>query len=118
VGFLPIDAVGFIAGGPFIATLIVIPLTQGWAGLRELGRRWSDIDLAAGTLRIARQLQRMRRVDGEPGKLEFSEPKNASRRTVDLPQRSLRWCQSGVKRGRAGSRSVLVSVYDMISHLS
>ena len=29
-----------------------------------------------------------------------------------------RWCQSGVNRGRAGSRSVLASVYDMISHLS
>ena len=28
-GFLPIEAVGFIAGGPFIAALIVIPLTQG-----------------------------------------------------------------------------------------
>ena len=38
-GFLPIEAVRFMAGGPFIAALIVIPLTQGWAGLRELGSR-------------------------------------------------------------------------------
>jgi membrane protease YdiL (CAAX protease family) len=38
-GFLPIEAVRFIAGGPFIAALIVIPLTQGWAGLRKLGSR-------------------------------------------------------------------------------
>ena len=29
----------FQAGAPFIAALIVIPLTQGWAGLRELGLR-------------------------------------------------------------------------------
>jgi hypothetical protein len=29
----------FMAGSPFIAALIVIPLTQGWAGLRELGSR-------------------------------------------------------------------------------
>ena len=28
-GFLPIEAVGFIAGGPFIAALIVTSLTQG-----------------------------------------------------------------------------------------
>ena len=38
-GFLPIEAVRFMAGGPFIAALIVILLTQGWAGLRELGSR-------------------------------------------------------------------------------
>ncbi len=48
-----------------------------------LGLKWSDIDLDAGTLRVHRQLQRVR--DG--GGLVFSEPKNASRRTVDLPQR-------------------------------
>jgi hypothetical protein len=29
----------FMAGSPFIAALIVIPLTRGWAGLRELGSR-------------------------------------------------------------------------------
>jgi hypothetical protein len=29
----------FQAGSPFIAALIVIPLTQGWAGLKELGLR-------------------------------------------------------------------------------
>ncbi len=38
-GFLPIEAVRFMPGGPFIAALIVIPLTQGWSGLRELGSR-------------------------------------------------------------------------------
>jgi integrase len=49
-----------------------------------LGLKWSDIDLDARTLRVSRQLQRMR-----GGGLVFSEPKNASRRTVDLPQRAL-----------------------------
>ena len=29
----------FMAGSPFIAALIMVPLTQGWAGLRELGSR-------------------------------------------------------------------------------
>jgi hypothetical protein len=38
-GFLPIEAVGFLPSGPLIAALIVLPLTQGWAGLRELGLR-------------------------------------------------------------------------------
>jgi uncharacterized protein len=38
-GFLPFEAVRFVAGGPFIAALIVAPLTQGWAGLRDLGSR-------------------------------------------------------------------------------
>jgi membrane protease YdiL (CAAX protease family) len=38
-GFLPIEAVGFMPGGPLLAALIVIPITRGWAGLRELGSR-------------------------------------------------------------------------------
>ena len=50
-----------------------------------LGLKWSDIDLEAGTLRVNRQLHRVR----EGGGLVFSEPKNASRRTRDLPQRAL-----------------------------
>jgi integrase len=56
-----------------------------------LGLKWSDVDLAGGSLRVNRQLQRMRREEdaGKPGKLVFSEPKNASRRTVDLPLRAL-----------------------------
>jgi CAAX protease family protein len=37
--FLPIEAVRFLPSGPFIAALIVIPITRGWAGLRELGSR-------------------------------------------------------------------------------
>ncbi len=38
-GFLPIEAVGFLPSGPLFAALIVIPLTQGRAGLRNLGSR-------------------------------------------------------------------------------
>lgn len=62
------------------------------AGLRQgeaLGLKWSDIDLEAGTLRVSRQLQRVRRDGDRSGTLEFSEPKNASRRTVGLPQRAV-----------------------------
>jgi hypothetical protein len=29
---------GFIASGLLIAAHILLPITQGWAGLRELGR--------------------------------------------------------------------------------
>ena len=54
----------------------------------SLGLKWSDIDLNAGTLRVNRQLQRMRKDGDKSGTLVFSEPKNASRRTVDLPQRA------------------------------
>ena len=42
-GFLPIEAVRFMPGGPFIAAVIVILVTRGWTGLRELGSmmiRW------------------------------------------------------------------------------
>jgi uncharacterized protein len=36
---LPIESVGFMPGGPLLAALIVIPLTQGVAGLKRLGLR-------------------------------------------------------------------------------
>ena len=38
-GFLPIESVRFLPSGPLLAALIVIPITQGWAGLRKLGSR-------------------------------------------------------------------------------
>jgi len=66
-------------------------------GLRmgeALGLKWSDIDLEAGTLRVHRQVQRIR----EGGGLVFSEPKNASRRTIDLPQRAVEALKSHRKR--------------------
>jgi integrase len=70
-----------------------------------LGLKWSDIDLDGKTLRVSRQLQRMR----EGGGLVFSEPKNASRRTVDLPKRAVEALRSHRRRQveeqlRAGAR--------------
>jgi integrase len=56
--------------------------------------KWSDINLDAKTLRVNRQLQRIR--DG--GGLVFSEPKNASRRTIDLPQRAVEALRNHRKR--------------------
>jgi integrase len=54
-----------------------------------LGLKWSDMNLDAGTLRVNRQLQRIHWGDSEASKLVFSEPKNASKRTVDLPRTAL-----------------------------
>src|SRR5215216_2367801 len=73
------------ARGQKYEALYVLSLTCGLRMGESLGLKWSDIDLDAGTLRVNRQLQRMR----EGGGLVFSEPKNASRRTIDLPQRAL-----------------------------
>ncbi len=71
------------------------------AGLRQgeaLGLRWSDMDLDAGTLTVNRQLQRVRRDGEKSGALVFTEPKNASRRTVGLPQRAVSALKSHRKR--------------------
>jgi integrase len=73
------------ARGQKYEALYVLSLTCGLRMGESLGLKWSDIDLEAGTLRVNRQLQRIR----EGGGLVFSEPKNASRRTIDLPQRGL-----------------------------
>jgi integrase len=86
----PLDAEqarGFLdaARGDRFEALYVVSLTMGLRMGEALGLRWSDVDLDAGTLRVNRQLQRMRGGGG----LVFSEPKNASRRTVDLPQRAV-----------------------------
>jgi integrase len=65
--------------------LYILSLMCGLRMGEALGLKWMDIDLEAGTLRVQRQVQRIR----EGGGLIFSEPKNASRRTIDLPQRAL-----------------------------
>jgi integrase len=94
-------------GGRF-ECLYVLSLTCGLRMGESLGLKWSDIDFEAGTLRVNRQLQRMRRIDGKSGKLVFSEPKNASRRTIDLPQRAvgaLRSHRRAQAEVRLGSRS-------------
>jgi integrase len=74
--------------------LYILSLTCGLRMGESLGLKWSDIDLDAGTLRVHRQVQRIR--DG--GGLVFSEPKNASRRTIDLPQKALEALWSQWKR--------------------
>jgi integrase len=65
--------------------LYVHSLTVGLRMGEALGLKWSGMDLDAGKLRVNRQLQRI----CEGGGLVFSEPKNASKRTVELPQRAV-----------------------------
>jgi integrase len=74
--------------------LYVLSLTTGLRMGEALGLRWSDVDLDAGTLRVNRQVQRMRGGGG----LVFSEPKNASRRTLELPQRAVEALRSHRKK--------------------
>src|SRR5919107_296268 len=82
------------ARGDRFECLNVLSLMCGLRMGESLGLRWSDVDLEAGTLRIHRQLLRVR----EGGGLVFSEPKNASRRTIDLPQRALEVLRAHRKR--------------------
>ena len=82
------------AKGDRFECLYVLSLTCGLRIGESLGLRWSDVDLEAGSLRIHRQIQRVR----EGGGLVFSEPKNASKRTIDLPQRALEALRSHRKR--------------------
>src|SRR3712207_2379251 len=82
------------ARGDRFECLYVLSLTVGLRMGEALGLKWSDIDFDGKTLRVSRQLQRMR----EGGGLVFSEPKNASRRTVDLPQRAVEALRSHRKR--------------------
>ncbi len=62
--------------------LYVLALSCGVRRGELMGLKWLDIDFDAKTLRVNRQLQRMR--DG--GGLYFTQPKNASRRTIKLPE--------------------------------
>lgn len=77
------------ARGDRFEALYVLCLMAGLRQGEALGLKWSAVDLDAGTLQVQRQLQRVRRDGEKPGTLEFSEPKNASRRTVGLPQRAI-----------------------------
>jgi integrase len=87
------------ARGDRFEALYVLSLTTGLRMGEALGLRWSDVDLNAGTLRVNRQVQRMRGGGG----LVFSEPKNASRRTLDLPQRAVEALKSHRKK-QAGEK--------------
>ncbi len=82
------------ARGDRFEALYVLCLMCGLRQGEALALRWQDIDLDAGTLRVNRQLQRVRGGGG----LRFSEPKNASRRTVGLPHRAVIALKSHRKR--------------------
>lgn len=86
------------AKGDRFEALYVLCLMAGLRQGEALALRWSDIDLDKGTLRVSRQLQRVRRDGDKSGTLEFSEPKNASRRTVGLPRRAVSALRSHRKR--------------------
>jgi hypothetical protein len=79
------------------------PLTMSPKNPRFLCRSLSRCSIAPQRrlrcpCRVTRQLQRMRRDGKKSGRLVFSEPKNASRRTVGLPQRAVSTLKSHRKR--------------------
>jgi len=82
------------ARGDRFEALYVLCLMCGLRQGEALALRWQDADLEGATLRVSRQLQRVRGGGG----LQFSEPKNASRRTVGLPQRAVSALKSHRKR--------------------
>jgi integrase len=88
------------ARGDRYEALYVLCLMSGLRQGEALGLKWSDIDLDldTGKLQVKRQLQRVRRYRDKAGKLEFSEPKNANRRTVGLPYRVVIALRSHRKR--------------------
>src|ERR1700680_2781774 len=66
--------------GERLQALYSVALTMGLRQGEALGLRWQDVDLELGTLRIAKQLQR---IDGQ---FHLVEPKTKrSRRTLALP---------------------------------
>jgi integrase len=82
------------AKGDRFEALYILCLMCGLRQGEALALHWRDIDLDGGTLRVNLQLQRVRGGGG----LRFSEPKNASRRSVGLPQRAVSALQSHRKR--------------------
>jgi len=82
------------ANGDRFEALYILCLMCGLRQGEALALCWQDIDLDGGTLRVRRQVQRVRGGGG----LRFSEPKNASRRTVGLPQRAMSALQRHRKR--------------------
>jgi integrase len=65
--------------------IFVLALATGLRQGELLGLRWQDIDLQRGRLQVTRNARRMRRVPGQPTRLEYGTPKSKnSRRTVPL----------------------------------
>jgi integrase len=74
--------------GDRLEALYVVAVTTGMRRGELLGLRWSDVDLGEGgaaTLRVGRQLQRMRDGSG----LRFVAPKGGKGRTIRLPSRAV-----------------------------
>ncbi len=86
------------AKGDRFEALFALCVTTGLRQGEALGLKWSDIDLKAGTLRVERQLQRVRGEENEPGRLEFSEPKYSSKRPIGLPGRATNALRTHRKR--------------------
>ena len=73
------------ARGDRYECMYVVAVTVGLRRGEVLGLKWTDVDLEAATLRVARQLQRMRDGSG----LRFTAPKGGKGRTVSLPPRTV-----------------------------
>lgn len=75
-----------VAGDKDLGVLLQVAITTGMRRGELLGLRWSDVDWAAATIRVRRQLQRI------PDRgLVFSEPKSKSGiRTVQLGSYTLK----------------------------
>lgn len=84
----PEEARQFLAAarGDRFEALYVLALSCGLRRGEILGLKWTDMDLGAkGTLRVVRQLQRMRDGSG----LKFTAPKSGKGRAVRLPKRAV-----------------------------
>jgi integrase len=69
-----------------------------WTGMRQgelLGLRWEDVDLEHATLRLDRQLQR------QSGQYVYKQPKQHSRRSIDLTRQAVMALQAHRTRQQA-----------------
>jgi integrase len=72
--------------GDRLAALYSVAVAVGLREGEALALQWSDVDFEAGTLRVRRTVQRLKRSGAERSELVYSEPKSAkSRRTIALP---------------------------------
>jgi integrase len=93
--------------GDRVEALYVLAVHTGMRQGELLGLKWSDVDLAAKTMRVNRQAQRHR----DRGGLVLAEPKNASRRTVPLTDTAVEALRHHGKR-QAEERMRVGSLYE------
>ncbi|MGH7914767.1 MAG: site-specific integrase [Candidatus Binataceae bacterium] len=75
--------------GERLEAVFTVGLALGLRRGEVLGPRWSDLDFVARTIRVGQALQRSGgiRIDGQPSKLRFVEPKSLrSSRTIPMPE--------------------------------